>query len=68
LALVHGYVGVHHPKARIVLDNGQEIKGRLVKVGKFVSIVQEVEEKKVFINSSKIAYVEEDMFKEKPKT
>jgi len=42
------------------------IKGRLVKVGDFVSIVQEDKKKKLFINSEKIAYVEEDMFKEKP--
>ena len=67
LALEHGYVGIYHPKARIVLDDGEEITGRLVKVGKFVSIVKEAEEKILFINSSKIKYVEEDMFKEKSK-
>ena len=39
-----------------------------MKVGKFVQIIKEVEEKKIFVNSSKIVFVEENMFKEKTKS
>jgi hypothetical protein len=65
LALIFGYIGIYHPPATIVLDNGERIAGRIVKIGKFVNLINEADGKKFFINSSKIIYVEESMFKEK---
>lgn len=47
LAINFGYVGIYHPLARIVLDNGQEIAGRLVKIGKFVYLVKEREKENI---------------------
>jgi hypothetical protein len=65
LAITFGYIGVYHPPATIFLENGQKVSGRIVKIGKFVNFINEAEGKKYFVNSSKIMYVEESMFKEK---
>jgi sRNA-binding regulator protein Hfq len=65
LAINFGYVGIYHPQAKIFLDNGQQLEGRIVKVGTFVNFINEKDGKKYFVNSSKITYVEESMFKEK---
>jgi hypothetical protein len=65
LALAHGYVNAYYPPARIILENGNEITGKILKIGKFVCVLKEKEEKKLFINEDKIVYVEESLFKEK---
>lgn len=64
LALTFGYIGIYHPPATIILDNGEKITGRIVKIRKFVYFINETDGKKYFVNSNKILYVEESMFKE----
>lgn len=66
LALNFGYATPrHYPYAKIVLENGSEIDGKVLKFGEFVYLLKENEEKKLFINKDKIVYVEESLFKEK---
>lgn len=65
LALTFGYASAYYPPARIILANGNEISGKVMKFGEFVYILKEKEEKKLFINKDKIVYVEESLWKEK---
>lgn len=67
LALGYGYVNIYYPPARIILEDGKDLTGKILKIGKFVHIVKDDEGKKLFINASKIMYVEESMFKENNK-
>jgi len=65
LALTFGYTNAYYPPAKIVLENGNEINGKVLKFGEFVYLLKENEEKKLFINKDKIVYVEESLYKEK---
>jgi sRNA-binding regulator protein Hfq len=65
LALTYGYAKSYYPQAKIVLENGNEINGKVLKFGEFVYLLKENEEKKLFINKEKIVYVEESLYKEK---
>ena len=65
LALTFGYANAYYPPAKIVLENGNKINGKVLKFGEFVYILKENEEKKLFINKDKIVYVEESLWKEK---
>jgi sRNA-binding regulator protein Hfq len=65
LALDFGYANAQYPHAKIVLENGSEINGKILKFGEFVYLLKEDEEKKLFINKDKIVYVEESFYKEK---
>jgi len=65
LALTFGYTNAYYPPAKIVLENGNEINGKVLKFGEFVYLLKENEDKKLFINKDKIVYVEESLYKEK---
>ncbi|MCL6579877.1 MAG: hypothetical protein K6T73_10975, partial [Candidatus Bathyarchaeota archaeon] len=65
LALTYGYANAYYPPAKIVLENGNEINGKVLKFGEFVYILKENEEKKLFINKDKIVYIEESLYKGK---
>jgi sRNA-binding regulator protein Hfq len=65
LALTFGYANAYYPPAKIILENGNEINGKVLKFGEFVYLLKENEEKKLFINKDKIVYVEESLYKEK---
>lgn len=65
LALDFGYATARYPHAKIVLENGSEINGKVLKFGEFVYLLKEDEEKKLFINKDKIVSVEERLFEEK---
>jgi len=65
LALTFGYANAYYPHAKIALENGKEINGKVLKFGEFVYLLKENEEKKLFINKDKIIYVEESLWKEK---
>jgi sRNA-binding regulator protein Hfq len=65
LTLTFGYTNAYYPPAKIILENGNEISGKVLKFGEFVYLLKENEEKKLFINKDKIVYVEENLYKEK---
>jgi len=65
LALTFSYTNAYYPPAKIILENGNEINGKVLKFGEFVYLLKENEEKKLFINKDKIVYVEESLYKEK---
>jgi len=65
LAINFGYANVYYPPARITLENGNEINGKILKFGEFVHLIKENEEKQLLINKDKIVYVEESLWKEK---
>ena len=64
LAINFGYASVYYPPAKITLENGSEINGKILKFGEFVHVLKENEEKQLFINKDKIVYVEESLWKE----
>ena len=65
LALVSGYRTTHYPQAKITLENGNQITGKILKFGEFVYLLKENEEKKLFLNKDKIVCIEESLYKEK---
>ena len=65
MALVSGYKTTHYPQAKITLENGNQITGKILKFGEFVYLLKENEEKKLFINKDKIVCIEESLYKEK---
>jgi sRNA-binding regulator protein Hfq len=65
LALNFGYASSYYPPAKIILENGNEIDGKVLKFGEFVYVLKENEEKKLFVNKDKIVYVDESLYKEK---
>ena len=65
LALVSGYKTTHYPQAKITLENGNQITGKILKFGEFVYLLKENEEKKLFLNKDKIVCIEESLYKEK---
>jgi len=65
LALTYGYAIARYPYAKIRLENGIEITGKVLKFGEFICLLKEDEEKKLFINKDKIISIEENLFIEK---
>lgn len=65
IAVQFGYSGLIKPLVKVVLDNGSELSGRLLKMGKNVVIAQEDKEKTITVNSSKIIYIEGNMIMDK---
>ncbi|MCQ1536093.1 hypothetical protein FTO70_10460 [Methanosarcina sp. KYL-1] len=63
IAISIGYHGAYYPTAKIFLDDGTVFEGKILKFGKYVSLLKD--EKKIFINEDRINYVEENLFKEK---
>ena len=66
LAMVYGYVHIQYPEAEILLDNGEKIKGKLSKIGKYVSIVDETNDRHLLINANKIMLIDENLFPQTP--
>lgn len=67
VAINFGYVAARYPHAKIVLGNGSEIKGKVLKFEEFVHLLKEDEKKKVLINKDKIICIEENLFEENTK-
>lgn len=63
IAISIGFKNAYYPPARIKLIDGERIEGKVLKFGKFVHLI--THDKKYFVNSSQISYVEESLFKEK---
>lgn len=63
IAISVGFISAYYPPARIRLNNGDKIEGKVLKFGKFVHLI--TYDKKYLVNSSQISYVEESLSKEK---
>jgi len=63
IALAYGYNQAYYPPAKLFLDNGEIIKGKIIKFGDiFIQIVKG--NKKIFVNVNHVKYIEESKFKE----
>jgi len=62
-ATAYGFGDAYYPPAKIYMDDGKIIEGKILKFGDFVYILSE--NKKFFINKNEINYIEESLFKEK---
>jgi sRNA-binding regulator protein Hfq len=67
LAIAYGFATAYYPPAQIVLENGDKINGKVLKFGEFVYVLNEKDEKKLFVNKDRIVYVEESLLKEETK-
>lgn len=64
LAINYGYAQAQYPPAKITLENGNEITGKILKFGEFIHLLKENEEKQLLINRDKIAHIEESLYAE----
>lgn len=65
IALAHGFRTAYYPPAKIYLEDGKIIQGKILKFGEYVYLLRG--DKKIFVNERKIKYIEESLFKEKEK-
>jgi hypothetical protein len=63
VALAYGFGDAYYPPGKIYMVDGSVIEGKILKFGEYVCVLKD--DKKIFINSDKINYVEESKFKEK---
>lgn len=63
IALAYGFGNAYYPPSKILLENGQVIEGRILKFGKMIYCLRE--NKKFFVNSDKVLYVEQSLLKSK---
>jgi hypothetical protein len=63
IASAYGFGNAYYPPAKIYMDNGEIIEGKILKFGDFIYLLKR--DKKIFINKDKINHVEESLFKEK---
>jgi len=63
IAMAYGYRNARYPLAKIYLDDGKEIEGKILKFGDFIYVLEG--DKKTFVNMDKVKYIEESLFKEK---
>lgn len=63
VASSYGFSDSHYPLAKIHLDDGKTITGKILKFGDFIYVLNG--DKKIFINKDKIKYIEESLLKEK---
>jgi hypothetical protein len=59
---------VNYPEARVLLDDGTEIIGKITKIGKFIYFIRENDERKLIINTSKVLYINQDLITQSKKT
>lgn len=62
ISLSYSFSKAYYPPAEIKLEDGETLKGRIIKFGKYVNLRSE--DKKLFINKDKIKYIEESIWKE----
>ncbi|NJE26613.1 hypothetical protein E3E22_08290 [Thermococcus sp. MV5] len=63
IALVYGFSTAYYPPAVIYLRDGEILRGKLLKFGDFVYLLDEDRKVKVFVNKQEIKYLEESLFK-----
>jgi len=63
MALVYGFSTAYYPPAVIYLRDGEILRGKLLKFGDFIYLLDEDRKVKIFINKNEIKYLEESLFK-----
>ncbi|NJE13786.1 hypothetical protein [Thermococcus sp. LS2] len=63
IALVYGFSTAYYPPAVIYLRDGEILRGKLLKFGDFVYLLDEDRKVKIFVNKHEIKYLEESLFK-----
>lgn len=66
IAISYSFATAYYPYAKIYLKNDKVIDGKLLKFGNFIYLIKD--DKKIFINSSEIVFIEENLFKNELKT
>lgn len=61
IAIAHGFKNVHYPDAKITLDSGEEINGRIIKFGTYLFVMDG--DMKRFVNRDKVSTVEFSKYK-----
>jgi sRNA-binding regulator protein Hfq len=62
IALAYGFRKAYYPPAKIYMEGGEMLEGRVLKFDEYIYITKD--DKKFFINKDKVKYVEESKFKE----
>ncbi len=65
MALVYGFSTAYYPPTVVYLDNGEIIRGKLLKFGDFIYLLDEDRKIKIFINKQEVKYLKESLFKNK---
>lgn len=63
IAFANGYRNIYYPPAKIILDSGETIQGKIIKFGDYIYLIEG--NKKIFVNKDKVKFVEWSKFKEK---
>ena len=63
IALVYGFSTAYYPPTLIYLKNGEIIRGKLLKFGDFIYLLDEERKMKMFINKQEVKYLKESLFK-----
>jgi hypothetical protein len=63
LAITYGYVNVDPQQASIYLNDGKPIIGKIVKMGKYICVIKEIDEKTIFINANNVVKIEYELLK-----
>ena len=63
IALVYGFSTAYYPPAVIYLRDGEILRGKLLKFGDFIYLLDEDRKVKIFVNRQEIKYLEESLFK-----
>ena len=61
MAFAYGYESAYYPPAKLILEDGTIICGKILKFGEFIYLINE--DRKIFVNSSKVNVIEESLFK-----
>jgi len=63
IALVYGFSTAYYPPVVVYLEDGEILRGKLLKFGDFAYLLEEDRKVKIFVNKQKIKYLEESLFK-----
>lgn len=61
IAFAYGYGSAYYPPAKLILEEGTIICGKILKFGEFIYLINV--DRKIFVNSSKVKVIEESLFK-----
>ena len=63
IALVYGFSTAYYPPTVVYLRDGEILRGKLLKFGDFVYLLDKDRKIKIFVNKEEIKYLEESLFK-----
>ena len=62
IAFAYGFRSAYYPPAKLTLNDGTVICGKILKFGEFIYLIDG--DKKIFVNSNSVKIIEESIFKE----